>query len=848
MICGLLPLLPVPGHALACQATGLPVQMAQGAALLALLLSLAWTLTRAQTPLHRGGGLLVALSALAVALAAGVPVATPVGGPATGGRIAVVIDLSESLRRAGDARFDAARDLLARRIDAGTPDAADWEGRLFGFAAGRQALGQAMPADRLATATRGLALNPPGAASDLAAGLSEAIDWIAGGPGPGALYLLSDGWFTEADPAPVIARAAGRGLPIHVLAYGAEGAAEGLIAWDLGPEQLVGRPAVARLVTRGPGTVSWRIDGIEGAPVALPGGPGVQPLRLPLEFPARGFSHLSLAHAVDGAPGRGATLFTLVRGPARLLVYGEGAWAEGLPSERFQVTRAAPGDDLSLPDFDIVALDGLAPDVFAPTFPEAALAAAQGGTGLLLVNGPQRGDVTQPQRLADWEETALGPILPVDSDPDYIVEDPPPRVVLIIIDTSGSMAGGGNDTRARQAAHRILEYLRPQDSLTILPFSDGVGAPFRAASLPAARLRAAHAYIDGLVIGGGTNMRTAITAAARLRGTNCDLFVIGDGGYESGQVNTSPICRTTAIGVEGTPLPGFDTRWGQQVPLGRGRQLGNVRFETFEPEPRQEFWRAGPLALRPVDTPGPFAAGGAVGGLALAYARPESEVVLIPDIPPPDPALVFREDPRNPALRSGVFMGDLAQTLPEPTLLAMLDRLAGWSEPDRFDLRLRREPGRLVAQVATAEGWPLPRSLSLSLRRADGRAVPFVLAPGAEPGTYAGSAALDLGATVESAILSLQTGEGRAQLVPIRLPARETGTSRGTAREKDSLGVNSDLLARILAQTGGVDLARTAPGRSPGLARPEPVATWPALAALALALLAAGLWLGGARR
>lgn len=854
MICELLSVLPLPKYTLSCQADGLAVAAAQSIAIAAALLSALWASVAARTMLHRLGGFTISLAALLLGLAAGVPVATANVTPSTGGRVAVLLDLSESMRREGDARYDTARDLLARRLATSVADleAEDdgteaWEGRVFGFAAGRRALGQVVPLSRLSSAVSGAQIGAPGTASDLSAGLSEAIGWISEGPGPGALYLLTDGWFTEQDPQAEIARAAGRGLPIHVLAFGAESVADGLVAWNLGPEQVVSRPTVARLVTRGPGVLNWSVDGEPGTPVTLMAGDAAQPIRLPLVFPARGFSHLVVSHSLDGAVTRRATDFTLVRGPARLLVFGEGKWAANLPPDRFSVTLAKPSDTHTLSDFDIVALDGLEPDAFETAFADDLLAAVSGGTGLFLTNGPRRGAVTEPQRLADWEGTVLGPILPVNSDPNYVLQSPPPRVVLIIIDTSGSMQGS-NEARARQAAHRILESLRPQDSLTILPFSDGVGAPFEASSLPPKRIVDAGRYIDRLIFGGGTNMNAAITAAARLRGTNCDLFVIGDGGYDEGQVNTSPICKTTAIGVEGRELPGFDTTWGQQVVLSGSQQLGDITFETFEPEPRLEFWRSGPIDLRAVDLPGPFDAGGRVDGLSLAFARPESDVVLIPGMVPPDPALVFRDDPVSPNLRTGVFMGDMTNALAERTLLAALERLTGWSEPDRFDIRMRLSGGSLTAEISTAEGWPRPRQLSLSLRYPDGKTVPFDIDATDRPGTFHGRAPVTLDLRNETVILTLQTDDSRGQLIPMRLPARAEGPVADVKREKDSSGVNTVFLAEIARQTGGVDLASAAPRHDVGGTRPEANHVWPFFAVFSLLLLTLGLWLGGARR
>ena len=853
MMCSLIDFLPIPGYNLACTQTGIGTTLAGLLAALVVLLCLAWGIRIARKPIHRAGAVLIAFAAFFLAVAAGVPTIRPIGPALPGGRIVVLLDQSESVRRQGDRPYNAARATLVQRLreSVAERDPKDWSGRIIGFGDRPEMLSGEVPVDRLASTASGASAGPPAGSSDLAAGLSAALDWIAEGDGGGEIFLLTDGWFTETDSTPEIARAAGRGVPIHVLAYGPENGAQGLLAWNLGPVQYVGREAIGRLVTRGEGKLIWSANGEAGEPVALAPGPqnaAPRAVRLPVTFQKRGFSHLTARIETKESAGRGIAAFTMVRGPARVLVYGLATWAEGLPRERYLVTRAAPRDQVVLSDFDVLAVDGLEPTAFAPDFTAEALKAAAGGTGLFLVNGPQRGSKEDAQRMADWEETDLDPILPVNSDPSSVFDEPPPRTVLIIIDTSGSMVGEFASV-AINSANRVIDFLRPGDSLTILPFSDGVGQKFSANSLDVSSIEQARRYLAGIGFGGGTNMTPAINAAASLRGTNCDLFVIGDGGYDAGQVNTSPICRTTAIGVAGIELPGFDTSWGEQKPLRPGEELGEITFETFKPQERLEFWRDGPLPLRPVDPPSDFDTAGTVQGIALSYARPEAEIVLIPQAVPPDPVLVFREDLIQRGLKSGVFMGDMGTGIPRETVMATLDWLTGWSEPDRFDITLSLDGNRLTFNVATVEDWPVPPQLSLSLRFADGRSVGLDTSSGVEAGLFKGTRIIDLPSNADSAILILETGDSPTKYIPIHLPGRGSFNSTSSAvREGESVGVNTAMLRVLLDMTRGTDLSRSSPRYSDRATADLPIAIWAIIASLALCLFTAGLWLGAAKR
>ena len=132
-------------------------------------------------------------------------------------------------------------------------------------------------------------------------------------------------------------------------------------------------------------------------------------------------------------------LYTLVRGPVRVLAFGPAPWLDGLDPTRFVRVDGNPGDPPEPGTFDLVVIDGLSPGDFPPGY-DRSLLQVSNRTGILLVNGPLRGAVEQPQVIGDCNESALSPILPVDSDPREFMQSPPGRDVVIMIDTSGSMA------------------------------------------------------------------------------------------------------------------------------------------------------------------------------------------------------------------------------------------------------------------------------------------------------------------------------------------------------------------------------------------------------------------------
>lgn len=89
----------------------------------------------------------------------------------------------------------------------------------------------------------------------------------------------------------------------------------------------------------------------------------------------------------------------------------------------------------------------------------------------------------------------------------------PLREVTLVLDRSGSMAGEKFD-QAKAAARQVLEGLAEGEAISILDYSSDVARFAPTAVLKTAdTLPALRAYLDGLRVGGGTNLDGALAAA-----------------------------------------------------------------------------------------------------------------------------------------------------------------------------------------------------------------------------------------------------------------------------------------------------------------------------------------------
>lgn len=780
------------------------------------------------------------LSALVLAFAAGQPQRLQSAQPmAAAGHVVALVDLSDSLWR-DEAAARAALDRLAGRATeiAADLDGQGWTGQVLGFAQGVVPGGAVLPLQRLAELIRALPVRAGQEGSRADAGLGAALDQIREAGGRGAVLMLSDGRFRPDLPEALLDRAVAAGVAISVLPAGSSAPAKGLIAADLGPEQQIGREATVRGTVLGGGMLTAE-DGTLKSDAIVPDAIALQTVRLTTRFPSRGLQHVRLSFARAGEAVQERVLYTLVRGPARVLAFGPAPWLGGLDPARYVRVDGNPDDPPDPGIFDVVVIDGLSPRDFPSGYDRSLLRVAN-RTGILLVNGPQRGAAEDPQVIGDWNESDLSPILPVDSDPREFVQAPPGRDIVILIDTSGSMATSFG--LAKAVAKAVMDQLRPQDTLAILPFSDIPGSSFSRQTATSVTLAQARAFVDRLAIGGGTAPESTLRNAAVLRTNYCAFFFISDGGFQPPATN--PQCHTTAVSTEGRPFPNGVAAWGQEIVL--GGSVSGIRLQYFEPQVRNLYWREGFLRPIPAEGRAPLT-GATLPGLAIAYPRIDAEVVSLHPDPPPDPVLVIRRDPAVPGAGTGVFLSDLPPSAHPDEVAEVLTALLGWSRPDRFDLRLRQEGGRLTISALALEGdamaEPLPASLSGLFRLPGQGDQPLAFHAVGAPGRFEAAVTLRPTAEAGRGELILMEPGGAAQVIPISVPGRVAAVSSSGQREAFDFGIDAGQLAEITQRSGGVDLIDAAPAMVRTTSPPirDPMHPW--AIALGLLLLAVSLWI-----
>lgn len=800
------------------------------------------------------GAALFILAAAALALAASRPEWRNDAPAGEGGLAIALIDGSESVWRDEPVARAALAQLasgLEPVIAALPPEtAAQWQGQVLHF--GRAvSSGAAAPLGQLPGMLRSGVTVSRAPQSNGVAGLEAALDRIRAAGGRGAVYLLADGHFDAPVPEALLAEARSMGVPVHVMAAGAAAPGAGLVAADLGPDQQVGRPAVLRATLSGAGRLMFS-NGAAQTEMSVAKGQTLRPARLETVFASRGLRHVRVGFdAANGQQER--TLYTLVRGPARVLVYGPAPFVAGLDRALWQVTRGDPLAPVDAAGFDVVVIDSLSPDDFAAGF-DADLLRAAAGTGIFIVNGPMRGARDRPQRIADWNASVLSPVLPVDSDPRKFIEEPPPRDIVIMIDVSGSMAGGPLHT-AKTAAFAVMDQLRPHDTLAILPFSDGPNPQFGRRNADAAGLTAARGFVAALGAGGGTAPERTLQQAAGLATNYCAYFFLSDGDFDPPK--TSPKCFTTAIATAGMAFPNGVADWGEEIVLREGSAASGLTLRYFEPEERDEYFRPESFTPRGAEGAGVLAPPLPLAGVAIAFARVDAVVESLHASPPPDPVLAFRRDAIRPAIATGVFLSAIPPSWAsdpqgQAAVTAMLDRLTGWNESERYDIRLTQQDSRLTVSVAILAGaglagaGDLPKTLSASIQGGAGTVQGLGLRPVREPGQFEGTVELRLGPEAARATFVLEEPGRSTQRIPLFLPARP-GAEAGSMTEAFAFGVNHSALSRIAQATGGQMLSGAFAQLAPAQVRGASVALHPWLIALALIALAGAFWGGGTR-
>lgn len=824
--------------------------------------------------LHAGAGLLLWLAAM-----------NPVRqrGEREGSHLAVVLDVSESVQRAGRDWTDVRAKIgeaLGETLSSFPPRIRrSSTASLVTCARGVHTVARDVLLGDLRRVVSRLTedeLPPPGA-SDLEAGLAAAGEALEEA-GRGAAVIVTDGHETRGDARAAARRLGRRGFPVHVIALGGRSPEVGLYAADLPPQAEAETPTAARLLlangAAGPldlELVFRRGDGEPASRRATLAGAGWFHLRQPLVFDQPGLRFLDLELRAGGGQRQERRFFTYVSAPPRILVVGDDhRWTQALPAAGFRVETSSPealddGFDPAL--YDAVVLHETWSDrLGADRLARLAAAARTSGTGLLLVNGPQRGDAEAQTMLMSYDGTPLEELLPVVNEPRPVLEAPPPRRIVLLIDTSGSMQGWPL-AKAKEIAAAVIDRLRAIDRLHLIAFTGGAHPLLSDLAMTGQGKEEALGVVGSLRAGGGTDPTQALALIEERRLDNCGLFMISDGEFAA--VTSRPDCEATvfAIGKRAGGVPAALAQIAEPFPVPDDSfSPAGIRIGFFDPEPRHNRFEPGPYTPLPgIDA---FAGGWSLlpepalplAGNAVTHARDDAELAAVRPRPR-DPVLAFRDVTREGdtgVTEEGGTVGAFTTALPSGyygslagarAVRAWIERLLAHSERDRYAFRLEDRGAAIDLRLTLlAKGGVAPRvsRLSASLETAGSATVPVALRPDAElAGVFSGTLRLPRrpAAATRGRLVVAEGGPDalrRPQRIPIVIPpAGDVGRIVGD--EAWSFGLAADLLRDVAALSGGRVLE---PGEDAVVLHgagvpPASRSLWPWLVAAAIVLVLA---------
>jgi uncharacterized protein YegL len=121
--------------------------------------------------------------------------------------------------------------------------------------------------------------------------------------------------------------------------------------------------------------------------------------------------------------------------------------------------------------------------------------------------------------------------------------------VVLLIDKSGSMGSGEKLVKSKQAIHRFVEQLQPEDQLSIVAFDSGTEVLLP--SQPVGDLRRVREAIDAIHLGGSTDMNRGIAEAYRnllpgvKAGRDNRMIILTDALTNTGVVDPEAIVKAT---------------------------------------------------------------------------------------------------------------------------------------------------------------------------------------------------------------------------------------------------------------------------------------------------------------
>lgn len=684
-------------------------------------------------------------------------------------------------------------------------------------------------------------------ASDIGASLLEARNLIERGGSRGEVLLVTDGNDTEGGALAAAENLGQQGIPITILPVSAGEPSLALTALNL-PQQVNAETLTnLRYVIQNQSNVDFEgrlaiepnigltdEDTLFGAPMpaispifTLPSGAYVGQ-RQGLTFAGVGIQYVdvSLQNAEFAVQHR-RRLFTHVVRPLRVLAYGDSSWVNGVSPDVMTVdqqtdpaTLGSPEQDLT--QYDVLVISGLPASTFeTPTLERVVKAVFDDGLGFMLMNGDHEGlDEQSETVLRTYDTTPIESILPVNTDPMEIQDEPPPRNIVMIIDTSGSMAGFPLEVAQALAEHIITNLLLPNDTLNIIAFNDTASYLVQDRAMTDNGKVEAVASLNSLSSGGGTQPSSALNLLGRQPLSHCGLIFLSDGFFAEGEILSSsrPDCRATVFGIGQSSIDPSSplNLLSDPIPIDDYADISHVVIPFFEAEPRDKFFEYGaflPLSLASIGGEDIAVPNLIMDGAAVTQLHPdrEPEMVVVRPIFR-DPVLVYREEGAG-------IVGVLTTRIPDTwtefpdgqeAIEQWIVRTVAYYDRDRYSFEIT-DSGDLLSlhlEIHNEDG-SLPDVQTLNTQIHIGEQTYDAIISEEGDATFTITIPdMPRTETAQVAILEIEETSGidalpRPQRIPILIPPRAAVSDKNTS-EDSSFGTDEALLQHMAQLTGGI--------------------------------------------
>jgi len=453
-----------------------------------------------------------------------------------------------------------------------------------------------------------------GTGSQIGDSLDKAVENVRQSGGLGLIVLATDGYDSESnllERAKIVQQA---GIPIWIIPIGSTRPERGLSAVYLPNEADEGTPIILRGVVVNDslddvllnfGMVKYQ-DEQDSEPltsmVEIPlSSAGYAPIREDITFSGVGLRQLDVSITEVGmtAPTT-RRLYTHVTRPLKILaVGGDFSWVATTVTREFaQIEQVTPQTFSAIEDlaaYDAVVINAVPASEFTPTdLSRLAEAVEVNGLGLMVVNGNHRlADPESPTVLHTFQNSPIGPLLPVSTLPRPFTPEPPPRQVVMLMDISGSMAGAPLTKEQQLTAYIIEELLRDVDTLDIILFDTAPIHLVESRKMDSAGKQFALSLLSKIGIGGGTDPETALALIKNRQFTECGLIFMSDGGFsDSGLARVRPDCQITAfeIGVSTPSSNGAINEIADPIAVPLDFDPATLQVPFFEHEERERFF------------------------------------------------------------------------------------------------------------------------------------------------------------------------------------------------------------------------------------------------------------------